>query len=69
MPKKVKPPENGKEEGPVPRKQVKVEALGGASTLNFDSPSSLFESLISPIKTETFFQGILGEEAPPHSEG
>ncbi|XP_010642855.1 ribosomal oxygenase 2 isoform X2 [Fukomys damarensis] len=56
MPKKVKPPENGKEEGPVPRKQVKVEAVGGASTLNFDSPSSLFESLISPIKTETFFK-------------
>ncbi|XP_004645780.1 ribosomal oxygenase 2 isoform X2 [Octodon degus] len=56
MPKKAKPTQNGKEEGPVPRKQVKVEAVGGASTLDFDSPSSLFESLISPIKTETFFK-------------
>ncbi|XP_012932540.1 ribosomal oxygenase 2 isoform X6 [Heterocephalus glaber] len=56
MPKKVKPTENGKEEGPVPSKQVKVEAVGGASTLNFDSPGSLFKSLISPIKTETFFK-------------
>ncbi|XP_005375551.1 PREDICTED: bifunctional lysine-specific demethylase and histidyl-hydroxylase MINA isoform X2 [Chinchilla lanigera] len=56
MPKKAKPTENGKEEGPVPSKRVKVEAIGGAFTLNFDSPSSLFESLISPIKTETFFK-------------
>lgn len=46
----------GKEEGPVPRKQLKVEAAGGPSFLNFDSPSDLFESLISPIKTETFFK-------------
>ncbi|XP_023442968.1 ribosomal oxygenase 2 isoform X2 [Dasypus novemcinctus] len=56
MPKKVKPTENGKEEGPVPCKQVKVEAAGMPSTLNFDSPSALFESLISPIKTDTFFK-------------
>ncbi|XP_063080876.1 ribosomal oxygenase 2 isoform X2 [Cavia porcellus] len=56
MPKKVKPAEHGKEEGPVPSKQAKVEAVRGASTLNFDDPSSLFGSLISPIKTETFFK-------------
>ncbi|MBV97628.1 Bifunctional lysine-specific demethylase and histidyl-hydroxylase MINA, partial [Eschrichtius robustus] len=56
MPKKVKPAEDGKEEGPVPCKQVKVEAAGGPSPLNLDSPSGLFESLISPIKTETFFK-------------
>uniref|UniRef100_A0A9L0RQI5 Bifunctional lysine-specific demethylase and histidyl-hydroxylase n=2 Tax=Equus caballus TaxID=9796 RepID=A0A9L0RQI5_HORSE len=56
MPKKAKPAENGKEEGPAPCKRVKVEAAGGPSALNFDSPSGLFESLISPIKTETFFK-------------
>ncbi|XP_057400982.1 ribosomal oxygenase 2 isoform X9 [Balaenoptera acutorostrata] len=56
MPKKVKPAGDGKEEGPVPCKQVKVEAAGGPSPLNLDSPSGLFESLISPIKTETFFK-------------
>ncbi|XP_045241285.2 ribosomal oxygenase 2 isoform X5 [Macaca fascicularis] len=56
MPKKAKPAGSGKEEGPVPCKQMKVEAAGGPSALNFDSPSSLFESLISPIKTETFFK-------------
>ncbi|XP_045396388.1 ribosomal oxygenase 2 isoform X4 [Lemur catta] len=56
MPKKAKPAGTGKEEGPVPCKQVKGEAAAGPSTLNFDSPSGLFESLISPIKTETFFK-------------
>ncbi|KAM9201497.1 ribosomal oxygenase 2 isoform 2-T2 [Dugong dugon] len=56
MPKKAKPAGTGKEERPVPRKQAKVEAAGVPSTLNFDSPGSLFESLISPIKTETFFK-------------
>nr|XP_037858342.1 ribosomal oxygenase 2 isoform X2 [Chlorocebus sabaeus] len=56
MPKKAKPAGSGKEEGPVPCKQMKVEAAGRPSALNFDSPSSLFESLISPIKTETFFK-------------
>ncbi|ELV09407.1 MYC-induced nuclear antigen [Tupaia chinensis] len=56
MPKKAKPAEHGEEEEPLPCKQVKVEAAGGPSTLNFDSPSGLFQSLISPIKTETFFQ-------------
>uniref|UniRef100_A0A8C8YJI5 Bifunctional lysine-specific demethylase and histidyl-hydroxylase n=1 Tax=Prolemur simus TaxID=1328070 RepID=A0A8C8YJI5_PROSS len=56
MPKKAKPAGNGKEERPVPCKQVKVEADAGPSALNFDSPSGLFESLISPIKTETFFK-------------
>nr|XP_012622438.1 bifunctional lysine-specific demethylase and histidyl-hydroxylase MINA isoform X3 [Microcebus murinus] len=56
MPKKAKSGGNGKEEGPIPCKQVKVEAAAGPSTLNFDSPSDLFESLISPIKTETFFK-------------
>ncbi|XP_033711817.1 ribosomal oxygenase 2 isoform X5 [Tursiops truncatus] len=56
MPKKVKPAGDGKEEGPVPCKQVKLEAAGGPSPLNHDSPSGLFESLISPVKTETFFK-------------
>ncbi|XP_036098721.1 ribosomal oxygenase 2 isoform X3 [Molossus molossus] len=56
MPKKAKPAGTGKEEGPVPCKQLKVGAAGGPSTLNFDSPSSFFESLISPIKAETFFK-------------
>lgn len=55
MPKKARPAGDGKEEGPVP-KQVKVEAACGPSPLNFDSPSGLFESFISPIKTETFFK-------------
>ncbi|XP_060028085.1 ribosomal oxygenase 2 isoform X4 [Erinaceus europaeus] len=56
MPKKVKSAGDGKEEGPVPRKQMKVEAAGDLSTLNFDSPSDLLESLISPVKAETFFK-------------
>ncbi|XP_012329574.2 ribosomal oxygenase 2 isoform X2 [Aotus nancymaae] len=56
MPKKAKAAGSRKEEGPVPCKQMKVEAAGGSSAFNFDSPSSLFESLISPIKTETFFK-------------
>ncbi|XP_021516232.1 ribosomal oxygenase 2 isoform X2 [Meriones unguiculatus] len=56
MPKKAKPTGNGKEEESVPCKQVKREASGRPSLLNFDSPSSLFESLISPIKVETFFK-------------
>ncbi|XP_017401696.1 ribosomal oxygenase 2 isoform X6 [Cebus imitator] len=56
MPKKAKAAGSRKEEGPVPCKQMKVEAAGGPSALNFESPSSLFESLISPINTETFFK-------------
>lgn len=56
MPKKAKPAGTGKEEGPAPSKQLKVGAAGGPSTLNFDSPSGFFESLISPIKAETFFK-------------
>ncbi|XP_058517765.1 ribosomal oxygenase 2 isoform X3 [Ochotona princeps] len=56
MPKKARPAGNGKEEGPIPTKQVKVEAADGPSALNFDSPQSLFESLISPVKTDTFFK-------------
>ncbi|XP_043849367.1 LOW QUALITY PROTEIN: ribosomal oxygenase 2 [Dromiciops gliroides] len=44
------------EGGPSPCKQVKVEAADPTSPLNFDSPDALFESLISPIKTETFFE-------------
>ncbi|XP_004706501.1 ribosomal oxygenase 2 [Echinops telfairi] len=55
MPKKARPAGDGQERGPVPCKQVRVEAAGMPSSLNFDSPSSLFESFISPIKTETFF--------------
>ncbi|XP_051006056.1 ribosomal oxygenase 2 [Acomys russatus] len=56
MPKKAKPTERGKAEESVPCKQVKVEVSGRLSVLNFDSPSSLFESLISPVKVETFFK-------------
>ncbi|XP_016055168.1 PREDICTED: bifunctional lysine-specific demethylase and histidyl-hydroxylase MINA isoform X2 [Miniopterus natalensis] len=56
MPKKARPAGTGKEEGPAPCKQLKVEAARGPSTLNFDSPSGFFESFISPIKTETFFK-------------
>ncbi|XP_062950468.1 ribosomal oxygenase 2 isoform X2 [Cynocephalus volans] len=56
MPKKAKPAGNEKKDGPLPYKKAKVEAVGGPSTLNFDSPGGLFESLISPIKIETFFK-------------
>nr|XP_031528150.1 ribosomal oxygenase 2 isoform X2 [Vicugna pacos] len=56
MPKKAKPAANGQEEGPAPCKQMKVEVAEGPFPLNFDSPSGLFESLISPVKAETFFQ-------------
>ncbi|XP_042532602.1 ribosomal oxygenase 2 isoform X1 [Dipodomys spectabilis] len=54
MPKKAKLAR--KEQGPVPCKQAKVEAACTPSILNFANPSSLFESLISPIRTETFFK-------------
>ncbi|XP_051840351.1 ribosomal oxygenase 2 isoform X4 [Antechinus flavipes] len=40
----------------VPCKRMKVEAVDPVSPLNFNSPEALFESLISPIKTETFFK-------------
>ncbi|XP_055994570.1 ribosomal oxygenase 2 isoform X2 [Sorex fumeus] len=56
MPKKAKPARNGEEEGPVPCKQGKLEAAQAPSTLNFESPTVLFESLISPITTKTFFK-------------
>ncbi|EPQ16395.1 MYC-induced nuclear antigen [Myotis brandtii] len=56
MPKKAKPAGTGQEEGPAPCKQPKAEAAAGPFTLNFDSPSGFFESLISPIQTETFFK-------------
>lgn len=56
MPKKVQPTgdENGEES--VPCKRVKEELPDTLSVLNFDSPSSFFESLILPIKVETFFK-------------
>nr|XP_045758666.1 ribosomal oxygenase 2 isoform X3 [Mirounga angustirostris] len=64
MPKKAKPTGRGKEEGSAPCKQLKMEATGGpSSALNFESPGDLFESLISPIKTETFF-GEFWEKQP-----
>ncbi|XP_044525194.1 ribosomal oxygenase 2 [Gracilinanus agilis] len=44
------------EGGPSPCKQVKVDMVDPPSPLNFDSPDALFESLISPVKTETFFK-------------
>lgn len=56
MRKRAQPARSGKEEGSVPCMQVKVQAVGGPSTLNCDTPSGLFESLIVPIKTETFFK-------------
>uniref|UniRef100_A0A8I5ZJ87 Bifunctional lysine-specific demethylase and histidyl-hydroxylase n=1 Tax=Rattus norvegicus TaxID=10116 RepID=A0A8I5ZJ87_RAT len=56
MPKKVKPTGDENEEESVPCKQVKEELPNTLSVLNFDSPSSFFESLISPIKVETFFK-------------
>ena len=37
-------------------KHKKVEADVGFSPLNFDTPLSLFESLISPVGVEEFFQ-------------
>ncbi|CAK6441579.1 unnamed protein product [Pipistrellus nathusii] len=56
MPKKAEPAGTGQEEGPAPCKRPKGEAAGGPCPLNFDSPGAFFESLISPIKTETFFK-------------
>ncbi|XP_050004665.1 ribosomal oxygenase 2 isoform X1 [Alexandromys fortis] len=57
MSEKTQPTVNGPEEdGPVPCKQAKVDESDKLSTLNFDSPTALFESLISPIKVETFFK-------------
>ncbi|GAB1300356.1 Ribosomal oxygenase 2 [Apodemus speciosus] len=47
---------NEKEEESVPCKQMKEDLPDIFSVLNFDSPSSFFESLISPIKVETFFK-------------
>uniref|UniRef100_A0A8D2DN24 Bifunctional lysine-specific demethylase and histidyl-hydroxylase n=1 Tax=Sciurus vulgaris TaxID=55149 RepID=A0A8D2DN24_SCIVU len=56
VPKKMKPAGNGKEESPVPCKQVKAEAAGGPSILNLESPSGFFESFISPIKKPLLIQ-------------
>ncbi|XP_045439998.1 ribosomal oxygenase 2 isoform X3 [Pipistrellus kuhlii] len=56
MPKKAEPAGTGQEGGPAPCKRPKREAAGGPCPLNFDSPGGFFESLISPIKTETFFK-------------
>uniref|UniRef100_F6QEW4 Bifunctional lysine-specific demethylase and histidyl-hydroxylase n=1 Tax=Monodelphis domestica TaxID=13616 RepID=F6QEW4_MONDO len=44
------------EGGPGPCKRAKVEVVDAPSPLNFDSPDALFESLISPVSTETFFK-------------
>ncbi|KAL1788139.1 ribosomal oxygenase 2 isoform X1 [Sigmodon hispidus] len=47
----------GKEEDEsVPCKQMKVDVCDSLSRLNFNSPTALFESLISPVKVETFFK-------------
>ncbi|XP_040596359.1 ribosomal oxygenase 2-like [Mesocricetus auratus] len=57
MSKNEEPIGNGEEENwSVPCKQVKMDVSGSMSALNFDSPADLFESLISPIKVETFFK-------------
>ncbi|XP_036059379.1 ribosomal oxygenase 2 isoform X1 [Onychomys torridus] len=58
MPKKKgKPTGDGKEEdGSVSCKQMKMDVSDSLSALNFSSPTALFESLISPIKVETFFK-------------
>ncbi|XP_052015135.1 ribosomal oxygenase 2 isoform X3 [Apodemus sylvaticus] len=56
MPKKVRPTGDEKEEESVPCKQMKEDLPDIFSVLNFDSPSTFFESLISPIKVETFFK-------------
>ncbi|EGW05818.1 Myc-induced nuclear antigen [Cricetulus griseus] len=57
MSKNKEPTGNGEEEDrSVPCKQVKVDVSDSMSALNFDSPTALFESLISPIKIETFFK-------------
>lgn len=56
MLKKAKFVENGKEEGFVFCKRVKVEVVGGFFVLNFDSFSGFFESLILFIKIEIFFK-------------
>lgn len=56
MPKRVKPTGEENEQESVPCKQAKEELPNTLSVLNFDSPRSFFESLIAPIKVETFFQ-------------
>lgn len=56
MSKNEEPTGNGEEDRYVPCKQVKVDVSDSMSALNFDSPTALFESLISPIKIETFFK-------------
>ncbi|KAK2497669.1 hypothetical protein MC885_015196 [Smutsia gigantea] len=56
MCKRAQPSGSGKQGVSVPCKQVKVEAVGGPSTLNCDTPNGLFENLIVPIKMETFFK-------------
>ncbi|XP_074854432.1 ribosomal oxygenase 2 isoform X2 [Carettochelys insculpta] len=40
----------------VPRKQTKVEASCPPSPMDYESPGSVFESLIFPIKQEKFFK-------------
>uniref|UniRef100_A0A6I8P3I1 Bifunctional lysine-specific demethylase and histidyl-hydroxylase n=1 Tax=Ornithorhynchus anatinus TaxID=9258 RepID=A0A6I8P3I1_ORNAN len=55
MPKKGKQADVTKEEHNL-YKRMKVDAVCAVSSLNFDSPEGLFESLISPIGTKEFFQ-------------
>ncbi|OXB59854.1 hypothetical protein ASZ78_009310 [Callipepla squamata] len=56
MPKKgVKHAEEGREMQ-VQSKRAKVEAACSPSVMDFESPDSLFASLISPIKPEVFFK-------------
>lgn len=49
----------------LPSKQRRVEQSDTPSTLCFDSPASLFESLIQPVGTEQFFREYW-EKKPLH---
>lgn len=52
----VKCPEQKKEDMEVPAKHRKMDTTSPASPLCFDSPASLFQSLISPTTVDEFFR-------------
>ncbi|XP_046873046.1 ribosomal oxygenase 2 [Hypomesus transpacificus] len=62
MPKKGRPAASNKD---VPSKQRKTVSNGVSSPLRFDTPSSLFQSLISPLSQDEFFRDYW-EKKPLH---
>ena len=65
MPKKSKAKRRSSDDEQLPVKQSRVEPSDTPSPLCFDSPASLFQSLIQPLDTEQFFREYW-EKKPLH---